>query len=216
MPALYCCSLAHFRCYSYTHLCLHYSPTRLLQLTLCWPPSCAATVQPFNLDVLHWLPLQQRISNRIISLVWRSLLGFALTYLRDPCCTTMGIPARRSLCSTECGFLIVPFARTTTKQNRVFSVVGPSLWNGLSLAHRLFPRFLSTSFYAHLKTFLFSRTGIWSRESCIHQLFTTKESEGHCKGYNFVMGAWSYFKPMICFESSGYVIRCGTSYHLLI
>jgi len=48
----------------------------------------------------------------------------------------MGIPGRRSLRSTECGFLIVPFARTTTKQNRVFSVVGPLFWNGLSLALR--------------------------------------------------------------------------------
>src|SRR6218665_231409 len=31
-------SLAHFRCHSYTYPCLNYSPTRLLQLTLCWPP----------------------------------------------------------------------------------------------------------------------------------------------------------------------------------
>src|SRR6218665_3245559 len=114
------------------------------------------------LDGLHWLPLQQRISYRIISLVWRSLLGLTLTHLRGLCCTTMGIPGRRSLRSTKCSFLIVPFAHTTTKQNHAFSVVGPSLWYGLSLALRLYPRILSNSFYAHLKTFLFSRTGIGS------------------------------------------------------
>ena len=40
-------------------------------------------------------------------------------------------PVRRSLCHAEQGFLIGPLAHTTTKQNR--SVVGPSLWNGLSV-----------------------------------------------------------------------------------
>jgi len=44
---------------------------------------------------------------------------------------------------------------TTTKQNRVFYVVGPSLWNGLYLAPNLFPRIPSDSFYAHLTAVLF-------------------------------------------------------------
>src|SRR6218665_1615199 len=65
--------------------------------------------------------------------------------------SAMCIPARRSLRSTELGFLIVPFAHATTKQNRTLSVVCPSLWNGLSLALRLFPRILFNSFYAHQK-----------------------------------------------------------------
>jgi len=43
-------------------------------------------------------------------------------------------------------FLIVPFAHTATKQNRAFSVVDSSLWNGLSLALRLFLRIASNSF----------------------------------------------------------------------
>src|SRR6218665_4178857 len=167
-PSPHCCSLAHFRCHSYTYSCLHYNPTRLLQLTLCWHPSCVATVprpglafcctpsgcipefghvSSYMLDVLHWLPLQQRISYHVISFVWGSLLGLAPACLRGLCCTTMGIPGRRSLCSTERGFLIIPFAHTTTKQNRVFSVVGPSLWNGLSLALRLYPRVLSFFIY---------------------------------------------------------------------
>ena len=68
--------------------------------------------------------IQQRISYHIISLVWRSLLGLAPAYLRDLCCTTMEILGRRSLRSTGRGFLIVPFAHTTTKQNCAFSVVG--------------------------------------------------------------------------------------------
>src|SRR6218665_2746809 len=66
-----------------------------------------------------------------------------------------GNSVRCSLRSTEQGLLLVPFAHTATMQNRAFSVVGPSLWNGLSLALRLFPGIVSNSFYAHLKTFLF-------------------------------------------------------------
>src|SRR6218665_983727 len=104
------------------------------------------------LDVLHWFPLQQRIS----------YLGLAPDYLRDLCRPAMGIPGRHSLRSTEQGLLLVAFAHTATMQNRAFSVVGPSLWNVLSLALRLFPRIVSNSFYTHLKTFLFGRTGIGS------------------------------------------------------
>jgi len=43
----------------------------------------------------------------------------------------MGVPGHHSLRSTERGFLIVPFARTSTEPNRAFSVDVPSLWNGL-------------------------------------------------------------------------------------
>src|SRR6218665_3513130 len=41
------------------------------------------------------------------------------------------------------GVLSVPFARTSTRQARACSVVGPSVWNGLSLALRLLPGFHS-------------------------------------------------------------------------
>src|ERR1043165_3309663 len=91
-------------------------------------------VSAYMLNVLQWLPLLQRISYPIIALAWRSLLGLAPAYLRDLCCPTSSAQGRRSLCSTERGVLMVPFARTATKQNRAFSVVGPSLWNGLPLA----------------------------------------------------------------------------------
>src|SRR6218665_601866 len=125
-------------------------------------PQIGPCFQVYAGCVVHWLSLQKRISYRIISLVWRSLLGLAPAYLRDLSHITMGIPGRRSLCSIEQGLLLVPFAHTAIMQNRAFSVVGPLLWNGLSLALQLFPRIVSNSFYAHLKTFLFSHTGIGS------------------------------------------------------
>src|SRR5688572_6181689 len=36
-------------------------------------------------QMLHWLPLQQRNSYRIIALVWWSLLGLTSAYLHDIC-----------------------------------------------------------------------------------------------------------------------------------
>src|SRR6218665_2055991 len=83
--------------------------------------------------VYNWLPLEQRISYRKIALVWRSLLGLPNAYLRDLCCTTLGVPDCRSLRSTEQGFLssllvIVPFA-AQEQQNRAFSVVCSEMGN---------------------------------------------------------------------------------------
>src|SRR6218665_181646 len=67
-------------------------------------------------------PTEDFVGYRIISLIWRSLLGLAPAYIRDLCHTTMGIPGRRSLRSTEQGLLLVPFAHTAIMQNRAFSV----------------------------------------------------------------------------------------------
>jgi len=62
----------------------------------------------------------------------------------------------------EQGLLFVSFARTSTSQTRAFSVVDPSVWNGLPLAQRLLPRDLSDTFYSSLKTVLFSRAKVGS------------------------------------------------------
>ena len=101
-------------------------------------------VSAYMLDVLHWLPIQQRIIFRIGALVWRRLLVLAPAYLWDLCCPTPGPRAYSSLRSIERGLLFVPFARTSTSQARAFSVVGPSVWNGLPVAQRLLPRFFPT------------------------------------------------------------------------
>src|SRR6218665_274998 len=83
----------------------------LLLLALRWPP-CLSTgvlgsgptfcclpnrwhtykfghVSQYMLDVLHWLPAEQRISYRIASLVWRCLVGLAPVYLRELCCPAL-------------------------------------------------------------------------------------------------------------------------------
>jgi hypothetical protein len=108
-------------------------------------------------DVLHWLPVAQRISYRVVALVWRCLLGCAPSYLCELCRPVSVVVARRNLRSSARGELLVPRARSSIRQNRAFSVVGPSTWNGLPLELRLLPRNDAPTFYKLLKSVLFSR-----------------------------------------------------------
>ena len=119
-------------------------------------------VSKYMLEVLHWLPIRQRIDYRLASLVWRCQLGIAPTYLRDLCWPVSVAQGSRSLRSAGKGVLSVLFARTSTMQSRAFSVVGPVVWNGLPLELRLLPRSLSDTFYNRLKTVLFGRAGVGS------------------------------------------------------
>ena len=119
-------------------------------------------VSGYMLTVLHWLPPEQRITYRLAALIWRCLLGLAPVYLRELCCTTLSAGGSRSLRSSEQGLLQVPFARTSIRQNRAFSVLGPSTWNGLPLELRLLPRSIPSVFLSSLKTVLFRRAGVGS------------------------------------------------------
>src|SRR6218665_882344 len=98
----------------------------------------------------------------IASLVWRCLVGLAPVYLRELCCRPLNAMSSRSLRSSQQGLLLVPFARTSTKQICAFSAVGPSTWNGLPSELRIFNRTTSPAFFSHLKTALFDRAGVGS------------------------------------------------------
>jgi len=67
-------------------------------------------VSSYMLEVLHWLPIRQRIEYRVASMVWRCQLGLAPTYLIDLCRPVSGSRSSRSLRSSERGLLSVPFA----------------------------------------------------------------------------------------------------------
>src|SRR6218665_159816 len=63
--------------------------------------------------------------------------------------------------SAQCNVsLFVPFALTSSRQAHAFSVVGPTMWNGLPLSQGLLPRVLSDTFYSSLKTVLFSHARV--------------------------------------------------------
>src|SRR3984885_4286255 len=92
---------------------------------------------------------------------FRCLLGLAPIYLQELCRTVLSDGGTRSLRSSEQGLLQVPFARTSTRQNHAFSVLGPSIWNGLPLELRLLPRSIPFVFLSSLKTVFLPR---WSWE----------------------------------------------------
>lgn len=145
-PNAHCCSLA------YCYICpsFDYDQSLLLPLSLCWPPCCSSElpgscptlciprfyhISSYMHDVLKWVTY--RILLSCLSTVWCCLLGLALAYLCSPTLSTRG-----SCClhSAELGLLYVPLARTSTWESRAFSVVDPSIWNGLPLALLSLPR----------------------------------------------------------------------------
>src|SRR6218665_1707230 len=111
-------------------------------------------------DVLHWLPLRQRIEFRVAVLVWYSLIGQAPAYLTDlkfvvpP--LALGVPVSPHLRLLQ--LLAPPPCRA-----------GPSPWLALwyvmlshALALRSLPRVFSLKFLHQIKTKSFGRAGVGS------------------------------------------------------
>src|SRR6218665_2414363 len=96
-----------------------------------------------SITLLHWVPAEQRISYMSASLVWRCLLGLAPVYLREFCCPPL---SSRPLRSSQQGLLLVPFARTSTKQICVSPWWAPRPRNRLPSELRIFNRTLSPAF----------------------------------------------------------------------
>src|SRR6218665_2296494 len=109
-------------------------------------------------DILHWLPVSQRILYRISAVVWPSITGCAPAYWTDLCRPASDLASRQALRSLARGELLVPRASSALKQRRGFSVIGPSTWNELPLTLRLPPQNNLSSFCKLLKTFLFDRS----------------------------------------------------------
>src|SRR6218665_1584382 len=114
-------------------------------------------ISDYMRDVLHWLPVQQRIHYRISYIVWHCVLGDAPSYLLELLILTSACSGLRSLRSASKGDFLVPRARNATRQKKAFSIVGPSVWHGFPSELRFLPRDLTSSFYKLLKTLLFRR-----------------------------------------------------------
>src|SRR6218665_2265308 len=125
----------------------HISNEKVLQLVTCSP---LAPPQPAH-------PVQGSCPG----LVLPKLIGQGPVYLADLCCP-LTARSTRHLRSAEQGLLHVPFARTSTMQSRAFSVGGPLVWNGLSLALQSLPRVFSLKFLQQLKTTLFGSAEVGS------------------------------------------------------
>ena len=82
-------------------------------------PCSSVIIIDYMRDVLHWLPVQQRIFYRISSIVWHCVLGNAPSYLLELFTLTSACSGRWSLRSASKGDFVVPHARTATRQKRV-------------------------------------------------------------------------------------------------
>src|SRR6218665_1648964 len=103
-------------------------------------------------NTLHWLPVRQRIVDRVSTIAWRCILGVAPVYLPELFVLSSSCPGRRSLRSASRGEYLIPRSYTATKQNRALSVAGPTIWNGLPFELHSLLRYFLSSFYGLLKT----------------------------------------------------------------
>ena len=104
------------------------------------------------LMALHWLPVWERIEYKILTLVFKSMVGEAPAYLRE-------MIQERGMCweglrsNRDLKFLMVPQTRRQTFVARSFSVAGPTLWN--SLPNTIKQSNTIDGFKVKLKTYLF-------------------------------------------------------------
>jgi hypothetical protein len=99
---------------------------------------------------LHWLPVRQRITFKILLLTFKCLNGLAPSYL---CELITPYNSSRSLRSSGTNLLKVPHTRTKTMGDRTFANAAPKLWNSLPeharkiTALHTFKRFIKTSLF---------------------------------------------------------------------
>ena len=111
-------------------------------------------ITPLLMD-LHWLRIPDRITFKILLLVYRAATGSAPQYLTELLTSTSAIPGRASLRSSN-NKTLVPRSRTVRQGDRSFHVCGPRIWNSLPTEVRVAPTI--ELFKTLLKTYLFSRS----------------------------------------------------------
>ena len=107
-------------------------------------------------DVLHWLPVRQRVDYKLGVLMFNCRHNLAPGYLTTMCHAVSEIPGRHNLRSVARQDLMVPPTRTVRYGPRSFAVAGPSMWNSLPTSLRN-QQLSVASFRRHLKTELYCR-----------------------------------------------------------
>jgi hypothetical protein len=102
------------------------------------------------LKQLHWLPVAQRISFKILLHVYRALHGMSPSYIAE---LLQPYEPGRALRSKDSHLLCVPRTKHSWG-DRAFSKAGPVLWNSLPLNIRTAPSF--ATFKSRVKTHLFN------------------------------------------------------------
>ena len=112
-------------------------------------------VTPILRDVLHWLPVQHRISYKIAILARDCIHDIGPAYFGDVCVPVTAAPGRTNLRSATRGDLLIPRTRTKLGE-RSFRISAPTVWNSLPylLKHSATGR---EHFRKELKTYLFRK-----------------------------------------------------------
>ena len=105
-----------------------------------------------TLERLHWLPVNFRITYKLLLLTYKALHNQAPQYLTD---LLDDYTPARNLRSADLELLAVPTSNRRKLGDRAFSVSAPTLWNSLPLAIRQLPTL--DSFKSALKTHLFTK-----------------------------------------------------------
>ena len=111
-------------------------------------------------DVLHLLPVLQRIQFEIATLTSDCVRGTGPAYFSSIACTVADNSGRSGLCSAERGDLFIPRIRTTRLGRRSFLIAAPVVWNSL-LLHLRSPSISRSQFQAGLKTHFFRLAFHW-------------------------------------------------------
>ena len=117
-------------------------------------PARASVTQPMR-DILHWLPVQQRIKFKLCTLAFKCTRGVAPPYLSRLCTRVSSIPSRDRLRSAAAGRLVVPAVNMTTVGQRGFYYACPAVWNALPSKLTADVGLSIMSFKKQLKTVLF-------------------------------------------------------------
>ena len=80
---------------------------------------------------LHWLPIKQRLSFKLLLMVYKCLHGISPPYLSDV--LTLYQPGRSGLRSSDDKLLLSIPTRSKSFGDRSFSIAGPKLWNSVPI-----------------------------------------------------------------------------------
>ena len=107
-------------------------------------------ITPVLID-LHWLPIEQRITYKIATTVYKALNGMAPEYLAE--LLQPHKPARPLRSENKC--LLSTRVPRTLLGEKAFSINGPKVWNLLPIDVKISP--VIESFKSNLKTHLFRK-----------------------------------------------------------
>ena len=142
-------------------------------------------------DILHWLPICQRVEFKTCVLVYNCLHNISPSYLSSMCQPVSVNPSRRCLRSAARGDLVVPATKTVCYGPRSFAIAGPATWNSL-LAWLRDDQLSVAAFRRLLKTELFAR----AYDSSLARswlLLTVRVGEHNCTNYNYYYKYYYYY-----------------------